>query len=178
MPRHIHGNCRSSPAGPGWRSRPPQTAPDAARAATRPPMAASGNRCRGRPGGSSSCGDGPGEGMRQSGAPRFYPKPLQGVKSDRLLDRLELVLAQISALEAQRDAVPERTEPADPAAAMVPRLAGLRGVGVQTATTLVREGFVRSFRSAKALGSCAGLVGTPFASDGIEREQGITRAGN
>ena len=96
----------------------------------------------------------------------------------RMLDRLELVLAQTSALEAQRDAVPERAEPADPAAAMIRRLAGPRGVGVQTATTLVREGFVRSFRSAKALGSYAGLVGTPFAGGGIEREQGITRAGN
>jgi transposase len=61
---------------------------------------------------------------------------------------------------------------------MIRRLAGLRGVGVQTATTLVWEGFVRSFRSAKALGSYAGLVGTPFASGSIEREQGITRAGN
>ena len=96
----------------------------------------------------------------------------------RMLDRLELVLAQISVLEAQCGAVPERAEPADAAAAMIRRLAGLRGVGVQTATTLVWEGFVRTFRSAKALGSYAGLVGTPFASGGIEREQGITRAGN
>ena len=95
-----------------------------------------------------------------------------------MLDRLELVLAQIEALEAQRDAVPERSGQADPAAAMIRRLAGLRGVGAQTATTLVREGFVRSFRSAEALGSYAGLVGTPFASGGIKREQGLTRAGN
>ncbi len=43
---------------------------------------------------------------------------------------------------------------------------------------LVREGFVRTFQSAKALGSYAGLVGTPFASGGIKREQGITKAGN
>jgi transposase len=96
----------------------------------------------------------------------------------RMLDRLELVLAQIEAVEARRDAVPERAGPADAAAAMIRRLAGLRGVGVQTATTLVREGFVRTFRSAKALGAYAGLVGTPFASGGTEREQGITRAGN
>ncbi|MCE3249086.1 MAG: family transposase [Geminicoccaceae bacterium] len=61
---------------------------------------------------------------------------------------------------------------------MIQRLAGVRGVGVQTATTLVREGFVRSFRSAKALGAYAGLVGTPFASGGLDREQGITKAGN
>ncbi len=96
----------------------------------------------------------------------------------RILDRLELVLAQISALEAQRDAVLEQVERADAAEAMIRRLAGLRGIGAQTATTLVREGFVRTFRSAKALGSYAGLVGTPFASGGIEREQGITKAGN
>jgi transposase len=96
----------------------------------------------------------------------------------RMLDRLELVLGQISVLEAQRDAVLEQAERTGAAAAMIRRLAGLRGVGVQTATTLVREGFVRSFRSAKALGSYAGLVGTPFASGGIDREQGITKAGN
>jgi transposase len=96
----------------------------------------------------------------------------------RMLDRLELALAQLAAVEAQRDAVPERSERADPAAAMIRRLASVRGVGVQTATTLVREGFVRSFRSAKALGAYAGLVGTPFASGGLDREQGITKAGN
>ncbi len=96
----------------------------------------------------------------------------------RMLDRLELVLAQIKAVEAQRDAVLQRAGQGDGTEAMIRRLAGLRGVGAQTATTLVREGFVRSFRSAKALGSYAGLVGTPFASGGIEREQGITRAGN
>jgi transposase len=96
----------------------------------------------------------------------------------RMLDRLELVLTQLSALEAQRDAVLERSERAEPAEVMIQRLAGLRGVGAQTATMLVREGFVRSFRSAKALGSYAGLVGTPFASGAVDREQGITKAGN
>src|SRR3712207_8267015 len=45
---------------PGPQSPPPRTAPDAAPAATRLPMAAVGNRCRGRPGGSCSCEDGPG----------------------------------------------------------------------------------------------------------------------
>ncbi len=49
---------------------------------------------------------------------------------------------------------------------------------MQTASTLVRESFIRSFRSTKALDAYAGLVGTPFASGGIEREQGITKAGN
>ena len=98
----------------------------------------------------------------------------------RMLDRLELVLTQLAAIEAQRDGVlgQAAAEDAAAAAAMIRRLAGLRGIGAQTATTLVREGFVRTFRSAKALGSYAGLVGTPFASGGAEREQGIDKAGN
>ena len=96
----------------------------------------------------------------------------------RMLDRLELVLGQISVLETQRDAVLERAEQAAPAETMIKRLASLRGIGAQTAALLVREGFVRPLGSAKALGSYAGLVGTPFASGGIEREQGITKAGN
>jgi hypothetical protein len=47
-----------------------------------------------------------------------------------MLDRLELVLAQIAILEAQRDAAPARAEGADAAEAMMHRLAGLRGAGV------------------------------------------------
>ena len=95
----------------------------------------------------------------------------------RLIGRLELVLDQIRALESQRDAVVAGATEGAPEA-MTRRLAELRGVGIQTATVLVREGFGRSFRSAKALGSYAGLVGTPFASGGFSHEQGITKAGN
>ncbi len=54
----------------------------------------------------------------------------------------------------------------------------LRGIGVQSATVLVREAFVRSFPNAKALGPYAGLTATPYNSGGVEREQGIDKAGN
>jgi transposase len=47
----------------------------------------------------------------------------------RILDRLELVLGQISFLEAQRDAVLERAEQAAPAETMIKQLARLRGIG-------------------------------------------------
>jgi transposase len=95
----------------------------------------------------------------------------------RQLDRLELVLNQLAEVEGLRDAV--LAHPATNAAeVMIRNLANLRGIGAQTATVLVREGFVRGFRSAKALGSYAGLVGTPHASGGSAREQGISRAGN
>ncbi len=75
----------------------------------------------------------------------------------RLIERLELVLDQIRSVESQRDAAVAAASESAPEV-MTKRLAELRGVGIQTATVLVREGFVRSFRSAKALGSYAGLV--------------------
>ena len=49
---------------------------------------------------------------------------------------------------------------------------------MQSATVLVREAFVRKFANGKALGSYAGLTSTPYSSGGVEREQGIGKAGN
>src|SRR3954468_210098 len=95
----------------------------------------------------------------------------------RMLDRLELLLTQITELEQSRDAVLEDEKP-DRASSMIQQLATLRGIGVQSATVLVREGFVREFANGKALGSYAGLTSTPYSSGGIEREQGIGKAGN
>jgi transposase len=98
-------------------------------------------------------------------------------KIERLLSRLELVLAQIAELERERDAVAESSSP-DEAGRMIQQLCSLRGIGVQSATVLVREAFVRQFANGKALGSYAGLTATPYSSGGIEREQGIGKAGN
>src|SRR5258707_94984 len=95
----------------------------------------------------------------------------------RMLDRLELVCAQIAELERQRDAVLEEEVP-DKAEEMIQQLAGLRGIGVQSATVLVREAFVREFANGKTLGSYAGLTPTPFSSGATERDQGIGKAGN
>jgi transposase len=95
----------------------------------------------------------------------------------RMLDRLELVCTQIAELERKRDAVLD-VEASDKPEEMIQQLAALRGIGVQSATVLVREGFVREFANGKALGSYAGLTPTPFSSGGTEREQGIGKAGN
>ena len=95
----------------------------------------------------------------------------------RILDRLELVLAQIADLERQRDAVLEVEAPGA-AEQAIQALVRLSGIGVQSATVLAREAFVRHFRSAKALGAYAGLTGTPYSSGGMQREQGISKAGN
>src|SRR3954469_20750963 len=61
---------------------------------------------------------------------------------------------------------------------MIQQLASLRGVGVQSATVLVREAFVRRFANGKALGAYAGLTATPYSSGNVECEQGIGKAGN
>ena len=93
------------------------------------------------------------------------PLPPQArARIERMLDRLELVLMQLAALERQRDAVLDEAEPGQ-AERMIKELVRLRGIGVQSATLLVREAFVRPFASGKALGA-------------TEREQGIGRAGN
>lgn len=98
-------------------------------------------------------------------------------KIERLLSRLELVLDQIAALEIERDAVAEMPA-TDDASRMIQQLCGLRGIGVQSATILVREAFVRRFANAKSLGSYAGLAATPYNSGAVERERGIGKAGN
>ena len=45
----------------------------------------------------------------------------------------------------------------DRAGKMIQQLTRLRGIGVQSATVLVREAFVRHLPTGKALGSYAGL---------------------
>ncbi len=103
--------------------------------------------------------------------------PNAHAKIERLLARLELVLTQIAELERERDAVVESEAP-DQAGKMIQQLTSLRGIGVQSATVLVREAFVRRFANGKALGAYAGLTSTPYSSGGIDREQGVGKAGN
>ena len=98
-------------------------------------------------------------------------------KIARLLTSLDLGLARIRGLEVERDAV-AKTDAPDQAGKMIQQLTRLRGIGVQSATVLVREAFVRRFANGKALGSYAGLTSTPYSSGGVDREQGIGKAGN
>ena len=61
---------------------------------------------------------------------------------------------------------------------MIRSLAQLQSIGPEFTTLPVREAFGRKFRSRRALGSSAGLSGTPFSNSGSEREHGISKAGN
>jgi transposase len=59
------------------------------------------------------------------------------------------------------------------------RLATLRGVGLNGALTLATELYAwRAFRNGRQLGAIVGLTPTPYRSDQIVREQGISRSGN
>ncbi len=100
---------------------------------------------------------------------------------ERLAERLGLVMQQIEAVEAERDAAVRRTEAgagstarADATIAMLSRL---KGVGTNDATLLTHEVFYREFRNRRELAGWVGLAPTPWASGDVERNQGIGRDG-
>lgn len=95
----------------------------------------------------------------------------------RELERLALVDEQMKRLAAERtEAVRSRQMPS---AEKMEQLERLKGLGSTSATVLVSELFGwRDFKNGKQVGSCAGLTPTPYSSGDVEREQGISRAGN
>ena len=97
----------------------------------------------------------------------------------RELERLELVMVQIAAVEGERDAL-VAAAPAVPgtAEAKIQQLAGLRALGPEISTRLVRELYYRDFANRRQVASAAGLVPSPFNSGAMAREQGISKAGN
>jgi transposase len=94
----------------------------------------------------------------------------------RELDRLELLLEQLKAVEAERNAVLEPTNDAAPIA--VQALAGLRGIGPEFTAMLWSECLFRSFRNRRQLAAYAGLAPTPWQSGSVQHEQGVSKSGN
>lgn len=92
----------------------------------------------------------------------------------RELDRLELIIEQIKAVEVERDAS-IGDEAADSPATM---LMHLKGIGLEFAAVLTSEGLFRHFDNRRQLASYAGLAPTPWQSGSIRREQGVSKAGN
>jgi transposase len=97
---------------------------------------------------------------------------------ERECKRLELVLEQIAATEAERDAAVAVPAADDADAAMVVQLAKLGGIGPELATVLVREALYRPFANRKEVAAYAGLTPHPYASGDRHRDQGISKAGN
>jgi transposase len=90
--------------------------------------------------------------------------------------RLMLVREQLAALEqaqtAQTSAVP---------AAMAERrdqLQRLKALGPAFSTTLTNEVLYKDFRNRRQVGAYCGLAPSPWQSGGIDRDQGISKAGN
>jgi transposase len=95
----------------------------------------------------------------------------------RELDRLELLLEQIRTVEAERDALLEQARVAEAAPAPA-LLLGLKGIGADIAGILWAEGLFRTFSNRRQVAAYAGLAPTPWKSGSIDREQGVSKAGN
>ncbi|MER9616314.1 IS110 family transposase [Mesorhizobium sp. M0207] len=97
----------------------------------------------------------------------------------RLLERLDLVRAQIRTIEGDRlrrlaaaQAAPEGPH------AMVRLIARVIGVGVERADMLVHEILSRGLRDRRAVARYAGLTGSPDESGKRRREKVLARAGS
>ena len=95
----------------------------------------------------------------------------------RELDRLEMVVSQLTVVERERDALVARTAEADACAAPA-ALARLRGGGPELAALLWLEALFRRFDNRRQIAAYAGLTPSPWQSGGIDREQGIAKSGN
>lgn len=93
----------------------------------------------------------------------------------RELDRLELLIEQIKAVEGDRDEMLASIQGAMQAPAM---LLGLKGIGEEFATILWLECLYRQFDNRRQVAAYAGLAPTPWQSGSIDREQGVSKAGN
>jgi transposase len=95
----------------------------------------------------------------------------------RELDRLELLLGQIAAIEAERDAMLAKEAEAAAAKGAPPRvkmLLDLRGLGAEAVAKLWTEAFYRRFDNRRQIAAFVGLAGTPWQSGSIDHEQGVS----
>ncbi len=103
------------------------------------------------------------------------PRMLAEIKYEHA--RLMLVREQLEGL-AQASA---QADPAPAAAQMAERselLLRLKCLGPMFATTLASEVFYKDFRNRREVASYFGLAPSPWQSGGIDRDQGISKAGN
>jgi len=109
----------------------------------------------------------------QTGDGRRLPDHLKA-QVRRELDRLELLLEQIKAVEAERDELLAAQRTAAPAAMLL----DIKGIGPEFAAILWSEGLFRHFDNRRQVASYAGLAPTPWQSGSVDREQGVSKAGN
>jgi transposase len=104
----------------------------------------------------------------KTGDGRPLPAHLQA-QVGRELDRLELLLEQIKAVETERDATLADTQVVSPAPAM---LLDLKGIGPEFAAVLWSEGLSRHFNNRRQVAAYAGLAPSPWQSGSVDHDQG------
>jgi transposase len=104
--------------------------------------------------------------------------PRLAAEIDRHCRRLATVNVMLKEIDEEREAAMKKAAPSGPCGNGAQRLAQLKGIGSQIATVLATEVFYRQFKNRRGLGSYLGLTPSPFQSGGMDREQGITKAGN
>ena len=117
----------------------------------------------------------------KTGDARPLPAHLKAQIS-RELDRLELLLEQIKAVEIERDALISAMKPggtnADAVRSPPAMLINLNGIGPEFAAVLWSEGLYRRFANRRQVAAYAGLAPTPWQSGSVTHEQGVSKAGN
>jgi len=111
-----------------------------------------------------------------TGDGRALPAHLK-TQISRELDRLELLLDHIKAVEVERDGLLTEQQTAGPPSAGK-MLLDFKGIGSEFAAILWLEAFFRHFDNRRQLASYAGLAPTPWQSGSVDREQGVSKAGN
>ena len=96
----------------------------------------------------------------------------------REIKRLEIVLEMISTVEAERDAILTEKKSTHLNADKIKMLAKLKAIGAEFSTPLVGEVILSRIANRRQLGSYVGLASSPFCSGSLDRDQGISKAGN
>jgi len=112
----------------------------------------------------------------RTGDGRPLPEHMKG-QIERELDRLEMVMGQIDEVNKARDAMMPVVTGEERAGAPG-LLLQLRGIGPEFAGVLHNEGFYRHFANRRQVAAYAGLAPSPWRSGTIDRDQGVSKAGN
>jgi transposase len=105
--------------------------------------------------------------------------PATAARLAREWARLTRVRGEIRALVRDRRQLLAADDPADPTLPIVRRLLALKGLGEVSAWVYATEFFAwRQFQNRRQVAAAAGLCSTRRMSGDMEREQGISKAGN
>ncbi|MBZ0148523.1 MAG: IS110 family transposase, partial [Pseudorhodoplanes sp.] len=121
--------------------------------------------------------------LRSHDGSPFPPHLLQEIKREaKLLAVVKELLREVCAdIDQLVSATADRTHRNRRKASPHPiaaRLMQVRGIGPTFASVLAAEVFYRKFANRRAVASYVGLTPTPYSSGSMDRDQGISKAGN